>query len=117
MSDGVDIISDYPGNKFRLPVMPLKLWAGGLGCEINAADATARVALVGTSQNVICIVNEGTVPVHFRLGASDVVATTACKAIGAGLDMAFFLERGQTHLAAITRSGSAWLQITLGFGQ
>lgn len=115
MSGSEELVVDY--QKFYLPTLPIKMWAGGLGCEINAATTTASVTLVGTSQNVACIVNEGTVAAHFRLGGSNVVATTACKAIAPGVEMLVYLERGQTYIAAITRSGTAWLQITLGYGE
>lgn len=105
---------------------PFEPHDGGDGAELQATTATARVALVGKLSgegqidNVAVISNTGSVFAFVRLGRSDVVATTASMAVppGGAVTVSLYGEDSPayTYLAAITRSDSAWLQVTTGYG-
>jgi len=101
---------------------PFEPYGSGLGASLACTTSSGRVALVGTTAEVNCalICNTGTVWAFVLLGNSSVVATTSCMAIPPGACALISLTtQGQaipTHLSGITASGTATLQITLGYG-
>lgn len=94
---------------------------GGLGVSLACGAATgtsSRTALVGEGNSFV-ISNTGSVWAHVAFGDSAIVATTAYMAIPPGTSVTISLiARGTewTHVAGITASGTATIQITRGFG-
>ena len=94
---------------------------GGLGVSLECtttSGTSSRTALVGEGNSFV-IANTGSVPAHVAFGDSSVVATTSYMVINAGTTATISLiARGTewTHVAGITASGTATVQITRGFG-
>lgn len=101
---------------------PFEPYGGGQGASLTASTATSRVAMVGTTATVnsALIINTGTVWVNVQVGNSTVTATTSSMAIPPGAYALISLTtQGSpvpTHLAAITTTGTAVVQVTLGYG-
>ena len=101
---------------------PFEPYGSGLGASLACTTSSSRVALVGTTVQVNCalICNTGTVWAFILLGNSAVTATTSCMAIPPGAcALVSLTTQGQavpTHMAGITTSGTATVQITLGYG-
>ena len=100
---------------------PLNPFNGGQGASITATTVNGRVALVGVSANApyALICNQSTVWVSVQFGDSTVVATTASMAVppGACALVTITSPTGAmpTHMAAITGTGTAFVQITMGY--
>ena len=94
----------------------------GATVNIVAATTTANVQRTGSGAPSPVAVevrfyNAGVVPVFVNFGGSGVTATLAAgMPIAPGATEAFGLEPSQTHVAAITASGTATLYITTGDG-
>lgn len=94
---------------------------GGLGVSLSCGTTTgtsSRAALVGEGNSFV-ISNGGSAPAHIAFGNSSVVATTAYLLIQPGSTVTISLNTRAdewTHVAGITSSGTATVQITRGFG-
>jgi len=76
--------------------------------SISATTSSARAAYpLNNGMGVVRVYNSGTVAVFLKSGASDVAATTSGQFLGAGETYSFTRNPKDTHLAAITASGSA----------
>lgn len=101
---------------------PFEPFGSGQGASITCSSSSTRTALVGTTSQVNCalICNTGAVWAFVLLGDSSVNATTANMAIPPGACSLISLStQGQavpTHIAGVTASGTATLQVTLGYG-
>lgn len=104
---------------------PFEPYNGGDGVTFEAGTSTSSVALVGVLQaappiNSVLICNQGNVWVSVKLGGVGVVATLGNMAIppGACALVSFTTQNSPIPLqiAAITRTGTAWLQVTCGYG-
>jgi hypothetical protein len=101
---------------------PFEPYGAGLGASLTCTSAGSSVALVGTTAQVNCaqICNTGTVWAFVLLGGPSAVATTSCMAIPPGAcSLVSLTTQGQgvpTYMAGITASGTATVQITLGYG-
>ena len=94
---------------------------GGLGVSLactTSSGTTSRTALVGEG-NSFAISNMGDVWVHVAFGDSSIIATTAYMAILPRTTVTISLNARATewtHVAGITTTGTATVQITRGFG-
>ena len=101
---------------------PFEPYGSGLGSSLACTTSSSRVALVGTTVQVNCalICNTGAVWVFVLLGGNTVTATTSCMAIPPGACALVSLSTQgvavPTYMAGITATGSATVQITLGYG-
>lgn len=90
--------------------------------NIAAGTTTGNVAITSSgtpspATSEVRFYNSGTVPVFVNFGGSGVTATLAAgMPIAPGATEAFGMEASQTHVAAITASGTATLYITTGDG-
>lgn len=91
----------------------------GVTYSLSATTASANVAVApANTYNTIRIVNLGVVPVYINFGtASTVAATISNMCVLPGSVELFFIDYLITYIAAITASGNATLNITLGTGQ
>ena len=102
---------------------PFEPYGAGLGASLACTTSSGRVALVGSSLGTVTcamICNTGSVWVFVLLGNSTVTATTSCMAIPPGAcALVSLTTQGTplpTHIAGITASGTATIQVTLGYG-
>jgi hypothetical protein len=101
---------------------PFEPYGSGLGASLACTTSSGRVALSGTTVQVNCalICNTGSVWVFVLFGDVTVAATTSCMAVPPGAcSLVSLTTQGQaipTHIAGITASGSATIQVTLGYG-
>lgn len=96
---------------------------GGLGVALTAGSASTRATLPEQGGN-LTVFNAGTAPIWFRIGDSNVVATTGCTPIAAGIKEVFTimaddtlgLANGYTHIAVIAQSGAQLVTANRGYG-
>lgn len=104
-----------------LPNYPFNAYGGGQGASITATVASGRVALVGGSDNApfAYICNQGSVWASVQFGDSTVTATTSSMSVPPNacslVTVSIVGQPFPTHMAAITASGSTFLQITMGY--
>jgi hypothetical protein len=89
--------------------------------SVSGTSAAGALLKVPTGRVQIRFHNRGTVPVHIRKGTSSAVtALTTDMALAAGSVEVFTLNNNPaspiTHVAAITDSGTATLDVTTGAG-
>ena len=100
---------------------PFNAYNGGQGASITASTSSSSVALVGASESApyACICNQGAGWASIQFGSSTITATTSSMSIPPGsrifLNIAVLGQVFPTHMAAITSSGTAFLQITMGY--
>jgi hypothetical protein len=86
--------------------------------SITATTSSGRVYLQGIGDQILISNLSGSVDAHIELGIGTVTATTSDLVIMARTQV--LLSRAEfdnaSHLAAITSSGTATLQIETGFG-
>ncbi len=75
--------------------------------SISATTSSARSAYSNGSYAEVLIYNTGTVPVFVQSGDSTVAATTSSTVVPAGTNAIYLRNPNDTHLAAITASGTA----------
>ena len=106
-------------------VYPFEPYNGGQGVSLAAGTVSSSVTLLGMfgqpqNVNVAVVFNTGSVFAFVRFGGSTVTADTGSMAVppGGAITVSLYGVNQQTpsHMAAITASGSATLQITTGFG-
>ena len=101
---------------------PLTPFNGGQGASITATNVSGNVALVGVSASApyALICNQSSIWASVQFGDSAVVATTSSMSIPPGacalVTLAVANQPMPTHMAAIVAAGSAFLQVTMGYG-
>lgn len=100
---------------------PFESTTGGQGVPLMTATTTSgstREALVGGEGNVLCLTNEGDVTVYVAWGSNGIVATTAHFPVLPGTQGIASLPKdgSATHVACITRTGTAYLSVHKGYG-
>lgn len=103
---------------------PFESMTGGQGVPLMTATTTSgstREALVGEG-NAICLYNDGgdtgTVTVYVAWGSNGITATTAYFPVPPGAQSIQSLPKdgSATHVACITRTGTAYLSVHIGYG-
>ncbi len=103
---------------------PFESMSGGQGVPLMTATTTSgstREAIVGGEGNALCLYNDGGgagVTVYVAWGTNGVVATTAYFPVppGAQLTVSLPKDGSATHVACITRAGTAYLSVHKGYG-
>lgn len=105
-----------------VPNYPFNAYNGGQGVSITASTASSSVALAGASDSApyAFVCNQSGTWASIQFGDSSVTATissmsvppNACSLVTVGILGKPF----PTHMAAITASGTAFLQVTMGYG-
>lgn len=104
-----------------VPNYPFNAYNGGQGASLTASTSTSNVALVGASESApyAAVVNQGTDWAFIQFGSSTVTATTSSMAIPPSsrvfLTISILGQVFPTHMAAITSTGTATLQVTMGY--
>lgn len=75
--------------------------------SISVTTTSARTAYPAGNRNAVMVYNTGTVPVFLRSGSSSVAATTSGNFVPAASYRLLEKNPNDTHLAAITASGTA----------
>ena len=92
---------------------------GGLGISLaltTTSGTSSRTELPALDGYQVLIQNIGSYPAHLRFGTSSVVATTACVVIFPGIPYTLTIDEDVTHVAGITTTSTATVQITRGNG-
>lgn len=118
MSDAADT-QDQAKTRW-VSAYPFESMTGGQGVplmEASTSSGSTRAALVGEG-NAICLYNDGTVTVYVAWGNSSVTATTAYFPVPPGAQTVQSLPKdgSATHVACVTRTGTAYLSAHKGFG-
>lgn len=102
---------------------PFNAYNGGDGVTMTATTASSSVALVGasTSAPFAFVCNQGTGWIFIKFGDSTVTASTASMAVPPGACSLVTItivgsNAFPTHMAAVTATGSANVQVTMGYG-
>lgn len=77
--------------------------------KISVTTSSARAAYPAGEAGGVCVYNAGEVPVFVKSGNSSVVATTGGNFIPAGKSRVLAKSPLDSHLSAITESGTAVL--------
>jgi hypothetical protein len=100
---------------------PLTPYNGGQGASITATTSSSRVALIGASANApyALVCNQSAIWVSVQFGDSTVIATTASMSVPPGACALVTITPTSgaipTHMAAITSSSTAFVQVTVGY--
>ncbi len=105
-------------------VYPFELLNGGLGVPLSlttTSGTSSRMALPEGGSEQMLVSNVGPYTAFLRFGNSSVEATTACVAIFPGIPYTLTLGEDEsadmpTHVAGITLTGTAFVQICRGHG-
>lgn len=105
------------------PNYPFNAFNGGEGVSMTATTSTGNVALVGASASApfAFVCNQSSNWAFIQFGDSTITATTSSMAVPPGacslVTIAIVGNNAfPTHMAAITSTGSAQLQVTMGYG-
>lgn len=87
------------------------------GASLAVTTTTGRVALAGGGKQML-VTNPGSVQVYVEPGSSTVSATVASQCILPGTQVLMSIANIDTvtHVAAITATGAATIQISTGYG-
>lgn len=101
-------------------IYPFELRGGGtgFGTAVTTTASTGR-ALSFVPGEQITVYNDGQVAVWFAVGASTILATTDCTPVPPGEKEVFTVSQDggtYTHISFITRTGSSFATVNLGFG-
>lgn len=100
---------------------PFNAYNGGQGSSLSASTTSSNVALVGASVNApyALVCNQSAVWVSIQFGNSTVQATTSSMSLPPGacalITISIVGQPMPTHMAAITTTGTAVLQVTMGY--
>jgi hypothetical protein len=90
----------------------------GYGTAVTTT-ATSGHALPFAPGEQITVYNDGSVAVWFAVGASKILATTGCTPIPPGSKEVFTIPndgRPYTHISFVTRTGTSFATVNIGFG-
>ena len=99
---------------------PFELKSGGTGVGFSVTTtASVGRAITFTPGEQMTVYNDGSVAVWFAIGASTILATTDCTPVPPGVKEVFTIPNDggtYTHVSLITRTGSSFATVNVGFG-
>jgi hypothetical protein len=99
---------------------PMELRGGGIGygADVSTTPSTGR-ALPFVPGEQITVYNDGSVAIWFAIGGPNILATTSCTPVVPGAKEVFTISQDEgtyTHISWVTRTGSSFATVNLGFG-
>lgn len=104
------------------PNYPFNAYNGGQGVSLTASTISSNVALIGASESApyAFVCNQSETWASIQFGDSNVAAATTSMSVPPNAcSLVSIIILGQpfpTHMAAITATGTAFLQVTMGYG-
>lgn len=90
----------------------------GVGFTVTTTPNAGR-AIPFTPGEQITVYNDGLVAVWFAVGESTILATTDCTPVPPGAKEVFTISQDggtYTHISLVTRTGSSFATVNIGFG-